>query len=53
VVRTPGNPIKLSKDSSDSYTAPPLLGQHTEDVLRTMGYSDSRIAELKEKKIVG
>ncbi|MBZ2168614.1 CaiB/BaiF CoA transferase family protein [Marinobacter sp. F4216] len=53
VVKAPGNPIKLSIDSSDSYTAPPLLGQHTEEVLRSMGYDDQRIADLKAKKIVG
>ncbi|WP_026224084.1 CaiB/BaiF CoA transferase family protein [Marinobacter gelidimuriae] len=52
-VKTPGNPIKLSVDSSDSYTPPPLLGQHTEAVLHTMGYSEERIADLKAKKIVG
>lgn len=53
VVKAPGNPIKLSTDSSDSYTAPPLLGQHTEEVLRSIGYSDEFIAGLKASKAVG
>ncbi|MCL1479632.1 MAG: CoA transferase [Marinobacter sp.] len=53
VVKAPGNPIKLSVDSSDSFTAPPLLGQHTEEVLRSLGYSDQRISELKASKAVG
>jgi crotonobetainyl-CoA:carnitine CoA-transferase CaiB-like acyl-CoA transferase len=52
-VKAPGNPIKLSKDNSDSYTPPPLLGQHTEEVLKAMGYSSERISELREKKVVG
>ncbi|TGN40141.1 CaiB/BaiF CoA transferase family protein [Marinobacter confluentis] len=52
-VKAPGNPIKLSKDASDSYTPPPLLGQHTEEVLKAMGYSSERIARLREQKVVG
>lgn len=52
-VKAPGNPIKLSVDSSESYTAPPLLGQHTVDVLKSLGYSDERIAELKALQAVG
>lgn len=52
-VKSPGNPIKLSIDDSDSYTAPPLLGQHTEDVLRSLGYNDERIAELKAIQAIG
>jgi len=52
-VKAPGNPIKLSIDNTDSYTPPPLLGQHTRDVLRAIGYSDDRIAALKNKGIVG
>ncbi|WP_288365887.1 CaiB/BaiF CoA-transferase family protein [uncultured Marinobacter sp.] len=52
-VKAPGNPIKLSVDSSDSYTAPPLLGQHTEDVLKSLGYSEERIAELKAMQAIG
>jgi len=53
VVKAPGNPIKLSVDSSDSYTAPPLLGEHTEEVLRSLGYNTQRIDELKANKAVG
>lgn len=52
-VKSPGNPIKLSIDASDSYTAPPLLGQHTEGVLRSLGYNDERIAELKAIQAIG
>lgn len=52
-VRAPGNPIKLSVDSSDSYTAPPLLGQHTVEVLRSLGYNEERIAELKAMQAIG
>lgn len=53
-VEAPGNPIKLSADDEDSYSAPPLLGEHTESVLeRVLGYGPERIAELKNQRIVG
>jgi len=52
-VRAPGNPIKLSIDNAESYTAPPLLGQHTHEILSALGYSNERIAALKNKGIVG
>ncbi|WP_077530423.1 CaiB/BaiF CoA transferase family protein [Vreelandella utahensis] len=52
-VRAPGNPIKLSIDDPDSYTPPPLLGQHTSEVLEKLGYSADRIRSLLDKGIVG
>lgn len=53
-VEAPGNPIKLSADSEDSYSAPPLLGEHTDSVLEhVLGYGPERIAELKKQRIVG
>ncbi len=33
----PGNPIKLSANSEESFTPPPLLGAHTRDVLKHWG----------------
>ncbi|RZJ96294.1 MAG: CoA transferase, partial [Novosphingobium sp.] len=32
--------------------APPLLGEHLDEVLAELGYSAERIAELKDAKIV-
>jgi formyl-CoA transferase len=46
-----GNPIKLS-DSPTEVTRSPLLGEHTEEVLRQLGYSASQIAEMRESKII-
>lgn len=53
-VEAPGNPIKLSADDEESFSAPPLLGQHTDAVLqRVLGYDAARIATLKTQKTVG
>ena len=47
--RAPGNPIKLSAAGPDTFTAPPLLGQHTREVLaNVLGYDEARVAALLE-----
>jgi formyl-CoA transferase len=43
---TVGNPIKLS-DSPTEVTRSPLLGEHTDEVLKQLGYSDSDVARLR------
>jgi len=49
-----GNPIKMSDTPCEDYEHPPLLGEHTDDVLRTVGaYSDDEIADFRARKIVG
>jgi formyl-CoA transferase len=42
-----GNPIKLSASPSDVKRSP-LLGEHTEEVLRELGYSTDEIAGLAQ-----
>jgi crotonobetainyl-CoA:carnitine CoA-transferase CaiB-like acyl-CoA transferase len=32
--------------------APPMLGEHNAEVLGELGYSEARIAELREAKII-
>lgn len=47
------NPVRMSATPPDARTAPPLLGAHTDDVLRDMlGYDDARIAALKAKQAI-
>lgn len=46
------NPIKFSGSPIEYGSAPPLLGQHTQDILSTLGgLSESEIAALKDKGI--
>ena len=48
---TVGNPIKMS-DSATEVTRSPLLGEHTEEVLAQLGYSDEQIAMLRAEKVI-
>jgi formyl-CoA transferase len=49
-VRMVANPIKFSETPIAHDRPPPLLGEHTDEVLReVLGYGDARIAELKGK----
>jgi len=48
---TVGNPIKLS-DSPTDVTRSPLLGEHTEEVLKQLGYTEQQVADLRESKVI-
>jgi formyl-CoA transferase len=48
---TVGNPIKMS-DSPTEVTRSPLLGEHTEEVLRQLGYSALEIEQLREERVI-
>lgn len=51
--RGPGNPIKLSRNSEESFSAAPLLGEHTASVLTDiLGYSDTQVEGLRTAGII-
>lgn len=51
--RGPGNPIKLSRTSEESFSAAPLLGEHTDGVLADiLGYSDVQVSALRTAGVI-
>jgi formyl-CoA transferase len=52
-VRMAGIPVKFSATPATVRLSPPLLGEHTEEVLSSwLGMSDQEIADLKVKKVI-
>jgi crotonobetainyl-CoA:carnitine CoA-transferase CaiB-like acyl-CoA transferase len=47
-----GHLVHLSQTPGKIWGPPPLLGQHTRDVLSELGYSDSLIESLREKGVI-
>lgn len=51
-IQQTGIPIKLSETPGSIRTPPPSLGQHTDDVLKELGYSAQAIQELRQQGVV-
>ncbi len=52
-LRLVSSPMKLSATPVRTDLAPPLLGQHTDEVLRdVLNYPDEKLSELKEGKVI-
>jgi crotonobetainyl-CoA:carnitine CoA-transferase CaiB-like acyl-CoA transferase len=47
-LKLPGPPYKLSETPATVRTAPPLLGQHTDEILAQFGYSPTEIQDLRQ-----
>jgi formyl-CoA transferase len=48
---TVGNPIKMS-DSITEVTRSPLLGEHTDEILRELGFSLEELTALRAKEVI-
>jgi len=49
-VRLPGFPYKFSQTPAEIQKPPPLLGEHTEEVLTSvLNYSSEDVASLRDK----
>lgn len=51
-VKSMAQPIKFEKDTEPLRTAAPLLGEHTEKILREHGYSSESIKKMRAKSII-
>ena len=46
-----GIPIKLSATPASIRTAPPLLGEHSAEILAELGYDESAVANLRDRGV--
>lgn len=52
-VKVVGPPVVYSEARNDARTAPPMLGEHTHQVLeKLLGYGADKIAKLREQRII-
>jgi len=52
-VKHPGIAIKLSETPGKVRSLAPIFGEHTEEILRELGYNKSQIDELRQCNIIG
>jgi formyl-CoA transferase len=51
-IRLINQPVKLSRTPAQLATASPERGEHTDEVLREAGYSESEISDLRTRKAI-
>ena len=51
-VRQARHPIRFDGTPADALGVPPILGQHTQEILREAGYGDEELAQLKQQGII-
>jgi formyl-CoA transferase len=47
-----GQPVIMSRTPSRIRTPPPLMGEHTDELLRELGYDDARIGALRAAEVI-
>ena len=52
-VKMTKSPLRFSELNIKSSLAPPLLGEHTDEILsKELGYSEEELAELREMNVI-
>ena len=48
-----GSPVRLDGERADSDLPPPALGEHTDEVLASLGIGAAEVARLKSGGVAG
>ena len=51
-VKIPGYPVQFSASGAGTRTSAPALGEHTDSVMKSIGYSDQEIAEVRQAGVI-
>ena len=51
-VPTPNTPVRLSETAGEVRSRAPMLGEHTDEVLRELGFSIEEIAGFRASKMI-
>jgi len=51
-IRLVGQPFKLSRTPSEIRSATPERGEHTDEVLRELGYNPAEIVDLRRRIVI-
>jgi crotonobetainyl-CoA:carnitine CoA-transferase CaiB-like acyl-CoA transferase len=51
-IKSANNPIKLSDAPVETRRKSPMVGEHTAEIMREVGYSDTEIAALRDAKAI-
>ena len=51
-MRIPGYPIHFSSARAETHMPAPTLGEHTDSIMRQLGFTDEEIQELRDKETI-